>query len=194
MYEERHPCESSSCFTDVSIDWTNPSYLVHANFTSFAGIRLLTEAKCSCYYDKLLSHLDHKFCDIDQTLCSSSPQQDMSDSCNVQDKLSSFTRNYQTSITNLNFQCVTNREQISNSRSIKGNGWIWLDPFPLCTKNFLSVQIITNEANGIIFYYGPLMNSQHSKDFMLLELLNGTVFDYCLLHRLHSDANKIHIY
>lgn len=172
MFEERHPCESSSCFTEVVIDWTSPSHLVHANFTSFVGVRLLTEAKCSCYYDNVLSHFDHKFCDIDQTLCSSSSQL-QTDSCHLQDRLNSFTRNYRTSITNLNFQCLTNRDLTTNSRTFKGNGWIWLDPLPLCTKNFLSIQVITTELNGIIFYFGPLNHNQHSKDFILLELLNG---------------------
>lgn len=175
MSEDQHPCESASCFTDVTIDWTNPSYLIHANYTSFVGINLHTKAKCACFYDNLLSHLDESqksVCDIDQTLCSS--YLDMSDSCHIKDKISSFTRNYLTSVANLNVKCVNSRSlAATNSRSFKGDGWIWLDPLPLCSENFLSIQVATSEPNGILLYHGPISDHKETNDFLLLLLIDG---------------------
>ena len=186
MHEDQHPCESSSCFTDVTIDWTNPSHLIHANFTSFVGINLLTKAKCTCFYNNLLRHLDHhkSICDTDQTLCSS--YLDMSDSCHIKSKISSFTHNYLTSITDLNFKCVNSRALAANSRSFKGDGWVWLDPLPLCTKNYLSVQIATSEPNGVILYHGPI-NKPITGDFILLQLIDG---DYNFVHFSRMDKNE----
>lgn len=197
-------CDSSSCFTEVSIDWTEPCHLIHGNFTSFVGIRLLTEPKCTCHYDHLLDQLDRHqpLCDIDQTLCSSPSSSSsssisstlssqhhvhsqhhtqMMDQCDQIDRLRMFTRNHRTSMTNLNFMfCASNddRQSLTNGRSFKGNGWMWLDPLPLCTNNLLSVQIATTELNGLILYHGPVSKDyqRESTDFILLELHEGKIF------------------
>lgn len=171
-------CQAGPCFTDVSLDWTQVNHLVDANATSFVGIRLTTRAKCTCLQSAILSHFDGT-CDIDQALCRAS-----SDACYLRDRLATFTVNSSTSITQLNYKCAhhPNQDQptTANSRTFNGNGWIWLNPFHLCTNNYISVQVLFDEPNGVVLYYGPVNQRDVTQDFLLLQLVDGIM--NCLIY------------
>ncbi|XP_075675541.1 putative neural-cadherin 2 isoform X3 [Dermatophagoides pteronyssinus] len=179
----------------------------------------IVDHKFNCDIDQILCQPPSLY------LSSSSSSTSASASCYQQERINLFTRSLMTSITNLNFRCLfinyynqqqqqyerqqQNRDQIiqpsktttttiTNIRSFKSDGIIWLDPLPICTKskNVFSVQISTTDPNGIIFYYGPIKSSSTSSfygtgieqqqqsdetDFMFLELVDGSprlLFDF----------------
>lgn len=63
------------------------------------------------------------------------------------------------------------------SRSFRGNGWAWLPPLQQCDSSHLSLEILTLEPHGLIFYNGPMVDPEPEEvliqDFISLELING---------------------
>ncbi|XP_066976565.1 neural-cadherin-like isoform X1 [Macrobrachium rosenbergii] len=63
------------------------------------------------------------------------------------------------------------------SRTFSGNGFVWLPPLQTCESSHLSVEFLTTDPEGLIFYNGPLLSPEKNKnfvtDFIALEIVNG---------------------
>lgn len=71
------------------------------------------------------------------------------------------------------------------SRTFGGNGWAWFPPLEQCENSHLSLEFLTEQAKGILFYNGPVdapeVGVSILQDFISLELDNGKpklVFDF----------------
>uniref|UniRef100_A0A3Q3XD46 Uncharacterized protein n=1 Tax=Mola mola TaxID=94237 RepID=A0A3Q3XD46_MOLML len=63
-----------------------------------------------------------------------------------------------------------------NKHSFHGNGYAWFPPLILCFESHVSLEFITDVADGLLLYSGPLAQLQawDHEDFMALELIDGT--------------------
>nr|XP_043886785.1 putative neural-cadherin 2 [Solea senegalensis] len=63
-----------------------------------------------------------------------------------------------------------------NRRSFHGNGYAWFPPMTPCFESHVSLEFITDVADGLLLYSGPLAQLQawDHEDFMALELVDGT--------------------
>ena len=63
------------------------------------------------------------------------------------------------------------------TRSFGGDGFAWFSPIELCDNVHISVEILTDKKDGIIFYNGPILHPEFGarvvSDFISLELVNG---------------------
>uniref|UniRef100_T1J0L7 Neural-cadherin n=1 Tax=Strigamia maritima TaxID=126957 RepID=T1J0L7_STRMM len=63
------------------------------------------------------------------------------------------------------------------TRSFRGNGWAWFNSLEQCENSHLSLEILTKEQSGLIFYNGPIVDPEPEEriitDFVSLELMNG---------------------
>ena len=59
--------------------------------------------------------------------------------------------------------------------SFHGNGWAWYAPLSQCEDSHTSIEFVTQQDNGLIFYNGPTheLASGEDTDFILLELRSG---------------------
>lgn len=59
--------------------------------------------------------------------------------------------------------------------SFHGDGWAWYAPLSQCEDSHTSVEFVTQQDNGLIFYNGPTreLTSGEDTDFILLELRGG---------------------
>ncbi|XP_036440182.1 neural-cadherin [Colossoma macropomum] len=60
--------------------------------------------------------------------------------------------------------------------SFHGNGYAWFPPIRPCFESHLSLEFITEVADGLLLYSGPLAQLQpwEPEDFMAIELIDGT--------------------
>uniref|UniRef100_A0A8C7X481 Si:ch211-186j3.6 n=1 Tax=Oryzias sinensis TaxID=183150 RepID=A0A8C7X481_9TELE len=60
--------------------------------------------------------------------------------------------------------------------SFHGNGYAWFPPMMPCFESHVSLEFITDVAEGLLLYSGPLAQLQawDHEDFMALELIDGT--------------------
>uniref|UniRef100_A0A8C9S0B3 Si:ch211-186j3.6 n=1 Tax=Scleropages formosus TaxID=113540 RepID=A0A8C9S0B3_SCLFO len=60
--------------------------------------------------------------------------------------------------------------------SFYGNGYAWFPPIRPCFESHLSLEFITEVADGLLLYSGPVAQLQpwDPEDFMAIELINGT--------------------
>uniref|UniRef100_A0A8K9WMG8 Si:ch211-186j3.6 n=1 Tax=Oncorhynchus mykiss TaxID=8022 RepID=A0A8K9WMG8_ONCMY len=60
--------------------------------------------------------------------------------------------------------------------SFHGNGYAWFPPIRPCFESHLSLEFITEVADGLLLYSGPLAQLQpwDLEDFMAIELIDGT--------------------
>uniref|UniRef100_A0A8C2C6G3 Si:ch211-186j3.6 n=1 Tax=Cyprinus carpio TaxID=7962 RepID=A0A8C2C6G3_CYPCA len=60
--------------------------------------------------------------------------------------------------------------------SFHGNGYAWFPPIRPCFESHLSLEFITEVADGMLLYSGPLSQLQpwEPEDFMAIELIDGT--------------------
>ncbi|XP_016104545.1 putative neural-cadherin 2 [Sinocyclocheilus grahami] len=60
--------------------------------------------------------------------------------------------------------------------SFHGNGYAWFPPIRPCFESHLSLEFITEVADGLLLYSGPLSQLQpwEPEDFMAIELIDGT--------------------
>ncbi|XP_060714973.1 neural-cadherin [Tachysurus vachellii] len=60
--------------------------------------------------------------------------------------------------------------------SFHGNGYAWFPPIRPCFESHLSLEFITEVADGLLLYSGPLAPLQpwEPEDFMAIELIDGT--------------------
>uniref|UniRef100_A0A3B3CPW6 Si:ch211-186j3.6 n=1 Tax=Oryzias melastigma TaxID=30732 RepID=A0A3B3CPW6_ORYME len=63
-----------------------------------------------------------------------------------------------------------------NKHSFHGNGYAWFPPMMPCFESHVSLEFITDVAEGLLLYSGPLAQLQawDHEDFMALELIDGT--------------------
>ncbi|KAI9517848.1 hypothetical protein NQZ68_001017 [Dissostichus eleginoides] len=63
-----------------------------------------------------------------------------------------------------------------NKHSFHGNGYAWFPPMMPCFESHVSLEFITDVADGLLLYSGPLAQLQawDPEDFMALELIDGT--------------------
>lgn len=63
------------------------------------------------------------------------------------------------------------------SRSFNGNSWAWMEPLPACLPVTVSLKVITNYPDGIIFYSGPLApDSQKLNDEQYVQRTRTAAF------------------
>ncbi|XP_061758299.1 neural-cadherin-like [Nerophis ophidion] len=61
-----------------------------------------------------------------------------------------------------------------NKHSFHGNGYAWFPPMMPCFDSHISLDFITKEPDGLLFYSGPLAQAWDHQDFMALEIVEGT--------------------
>ncbi|XP_027137362.1 neural-cadherin [Larimichthys crocea] len=63
-----------------------------------------------------------------------------------------------------------------NKHSFHGNGYAWFPPITPCFESHVSLEFITDVADGLLLYSGPLAQLQawDHEDFMAIELIDGT--------------------
>ncbi|KAM4592527.1 neural-cadherin isoform 2-T2 [Odontesthes bonariensis] len=63
-----------------------------------------------------------------------------------------------------------------NKHSFHGNGYAWFPPMMPCYESHVSLEFITDMADGLLLYSGPLAQLQawDQEDFMAIELIDGT--------------------
>uniref|UniRef100_A0A1A7XDW5 Uncharacterized protein n=2 Tax=Nothobranchiidae TaxID=405002 RepID=A0A1A7XDW5_9TELE len=63
-----------------------------------------------------------------------------------------------------------------NKHSFHGNGYAWFPPMTPCFDSHVSLEFITDVADGLLLYSGPLTQLQtwDHEDFMAIELIDGT--------------------
>ncbi|XP_061877314.1 neural-cadherin isoform X1 [Entelurus aequoreus] len=61
-----------------------------------------------------------------------------------------------------------------NKHSFHGNGYAWFPPMMPCFNSHISLEFITQEPDGLLFYSGPLAQAWDHQDFMALEIMEGT--------------------
>ncbi|XP_054588647.2 neural-cadherin [Nothobranchius furzeri] len=63
-----------------------------------------------------------------------------------------------------------------NKHSFHGNGYAWFPPMTPCFDSHVSLEFITDVADGLLLYSGPLAQLQtwDHEDFMAMELIDGT--------------------
>ncbi|XP_078254534.1 neural-cadherin [Rhinoraja longicauda] len=59
--------------------------------------------------------------------------------------------------------------------TFKGHGYAWFPPIKVCFKSLISLEFLTETADGLLLYNGPLshLRSGEPEDFIALELRNG---------------------
>uniref|UniRef100_A0A671U276 Si:ch211-186j3.6 n=1 Tax=Sparus aurata TaxID=8175 RepID=A0A671U276_SPAAU len=63
-----------------------------------------------------------------------------------------------------------------NKHSFHGNGYAWFPPIMPCFESLVSLEFITDMADGLLLYSGPLAQLQawDHEDFLAIELIDGT--------------------
>ncbi|XP_077977061.1 putative neural-cadherin 2 [Glandiceps talaboti] len=60
-------------------------------------------------------------------------------------------------------------------RSFSGDGYAWYEALETCEDFHLSLMFLTNDANGLLMYNGPMMVDSHISDFIAIGLRDGDV-------------------
>lgn len=65
--------------------------------------------------------------------------------------------------------------------SFLGNGYAWFSPIRPCFQSHISLEFITEAANGLLFYNGPIGTPQpgEKEDFIALGMYGKLVTVYC---------------
>ncbi|XP_014664051.1 PREDICTED: neural-cadherin-like [Priapulus caudatus] len=60
------------------------------------------------------------------------------------------------------------------TRSFHGGGWAWFEPLKQCNKSRVSFEFMTEQADALLLYNGPMRARDGSeRDFIVVELVNG---------------------
>ncbi|XP_068201441.1 neural-cadherin-like isoform X2 [Palaemon carinicauda] len=174
LHEDAH-CDGS-CTNRVKI--LNSQYLVDANRTSFVGVHTRVVPDCVCGARDF------------STENSCRPNPCVNGGQCIKE------------MQNINCKCPKGydgpRCQIL-TRTFFGNGFAWFPPLEVCDRTHLSVEFLSKESDGLIFYNGPIASTSDSDldvtDFIGLELENGHLrflLDFgsgTLQLRLNNTAN-----
>ncbi|XP_064117207.1 neural-cadherin-like isoform X1 [Macrobrachium nipponense] len=152
LYENVH-CDGS-CTNRVKI--LKSQYLVDANRTSFVGVHTRVVPDCVCGARDFYA----------ENSCRPNPC--LNGGQCIED------------IYNIYCKCPSGydgpRCQIL-TRTFLGNGFAWFPPLEVCDRSHLSVEFLSKEPDGLIFYNGPIASSSNSDlevtDFIALELEKG---------------------
>lgn len=139
-------CPEFSCTNYLNV--SDIPYVVNTNKTSFVGVSAMVEPKCSCNFKPDYQH----YC--------------------LNDGKTFFDNEIQ------GCKCEVGYEGPhceALSISFTGNGYAMYPPFETCSNSNLTLEILTRQDNGLIFYIGPLRRNYKLPvtDFMSLELRNG---------------------
>lgn len=152
---ELSPCDGS-CYNSLKVE--PYPYVVNANRTSLVGVYAHVAATCECAA-RSLDEIDG--CNSQPPFCANNGK------CIMQGRLA--TCECPTGYTGP--QC-----QIT-SRTFGGRGWAWFPPLEQCENSHLSLEFLTENPSGIIFYNGPVDAPEVGvtilEDFISLELDNG---------------------
>lgn len=152
---EIHPCDGS-CHNTLKIE---PSpYVVNANRTSLVGVYTKVVPVCECSA-RSLDEIDG---------CNSQPPYCMNGGkCMMLGRVATC-------------ECPPgfNGPQCQiTSRTFGGKGWSWFPHLEQCESSHLSVEFLTEQANGLILYNGPVdvpeIGVSIHEDMISLELNNG---------------------
>lgn len=152
---EMTPCDGS-CHNTLKV---GPfPHVVNANRTSLVGVNTQVVPNCQCSA-KTLDEIDG--CNAQPTFCLNGGKCMMLGriaTCECQPGYSGP-------------QC-----QIT-SRTFGGRGWSWFPPLEQCENSHLSLEILPETSNGLIFYNGPVdvpeIGVSISQDMISLELADG---------------------
>ncbi|KAG9510290.1 Neural-cadherin [Fragariocoptes setiger] len=150
------PCDGS-CHNTLKIEPF--PYVVNANRTALVGVHSKVVPKCECNARKLD---EIEGCDSQPQICQNGGR------CVMQNRIATC-------------ECpegYTGPQCQLTSRSFDGQeSWAWFAPLEQCEESHLSIEILTESANGLILYNGPVDAPQDGlhvyEDFISLELYNG---------------------
>ena len=152
-------CFTVGCLNQVEID-SNQPHIINANQSSFIGLSLRTVARCACQTDIHIQQEEQRERYKNRQYCLNGGYP--------------FRDNHQ-----LKCQCPDHSLYNGGDRcqltsiSFDGNGYGWYKPLTTCDRWMLSVEVLTQTANGSILYNGPLNKKNQTEDFFALQLLNG---------------------
>ncbi|RWS06307.1 Pt1-cadherin-like protein [Dinothrombium tinctorium] len=140
-----------------SVEFNRQSIVVNANETAFVGLNVWSQPKCVCTARDF----------TEAEICRTRP-------C-LNGGRCSDTRS------GIVCKCPKNYDgpqcEALSRTFINGQGWAWFPSLQTCEKSHLSLEILTQIPNGLIFFNGPLVRPDPGtavvSDFISLELLNG---------------------
>uniref|UniRef100_A0A8C7LXV5 Si:dkey-22o22.2 n=1 Tax=Oncorhynchus kisutch TaxID=8019 RepID=A0A8C7LXV5_ONCKI len=146
--------QSGGCSSDVTFSLT-PTALSSGN-TSLVSVSASSEARCGCRARESLHQA-----------CSSYPRNPCLNGGTCQDS-------------ELGYRCkcppmFDGPECQQTKHTFRGQGYAWFPPIRLCFQSHISLEFITESANGLLLYNGPLGPAQagEQEDYIALELRNG---------------------
>ncbi|XP_050530665.1 neural-cadherin isoform X3 [Daktulosphaira vitifoliae] len=146
-------CEAS-CTNVVEINAL--PYMVNANKTALVGVRIDSNAECTCGARNFTS----------MDTCRNSP-------C-LNGGRCTDTKNGPICECPSDFNGPRCQQ---TSRSFRGNGWAWYPPLEMCEDSHLSLEFVTKKADGLLLYNGPIVPPEPEEtlvsDFISLELDRG---------------------
>lgn len=152
---ELSPCDGS-CTNTLRVE--PYPHVVNANRTSLVGVftRVVPECECAA---RRLDEIDG--CNSQPPFCLNGGK------CTMQGRIATC-------------ECppgYTGPQCQITSRTFGGRGWSWFPPLEQCENSHLSLEFLTESANGIIFYNGPVDAPETgvaiNPDFISLELESG---------------------
>ncbi|MGH0141278.1 UNVERIFIED_CONTAM: hypothetical protein FKN15_078002, partial [Acipenser sinensis] len=145
---------TGGCTSTVSI--SNTPTVVNAGSVSLISISTSSSAQCTCLARERL-HLS----------CSSYPSNPCLNGGSCMDS-------------DLGYRCKCSPlfdgpECQQMKHTFRGHGYAWFPPIKPCFESHISLEFITESANGLLLYNGPVTQSQPGdrEDFIALELKNG---------------------
>lgn len=149
------PCDGS-CSNELQVEPF--PYVVNANRTSLVGVFSRVVPVCECAARRL-DEIDG--CNSQPPFCLNGG------TCTMQGRLATCNCPYG----------YTGPQCQITSRTFGGKGWAWFSPLEQCENSHLSLEFMTEQANGLIFYNGPVDVPEPGvsvlEDFISLELQEG---------------------
>ncbi|MGH0160427.1 UNVERIFIED_CONTAM: hypothetical protein FKN15_039322 [Acipenser sinensis] len=139
-----------------SVSFSNTPTVVNAGSVSLISISTSSSAQCTCLAREW-RHLS----------CSSYPSNPCLNGGSCMDS-------------DLGYRCKCSPlfdgpECQQMKHTFRGHGYAWFPPIKPCFESHISLEFITESANGLLLYNGPVAQSQpgEREDFIALELKNG---------------------
>ncbi|XP_067093535.1 neural-cadherin [Osmerus mordax] len=146
--------QSGGCSTAVT--FSHAPVALNVGNTSLVSLSASSEARCGCKARESL-HL----------ACSSYPANPCLNGGTCVDS-------------NLGYRCkcppmFDGPECQQTKHTFRGQGYAWFPPIRPCFQSHISIEFLTESANGLLLYNGPLGPAQsgEQEDFIALELRNG---------------------
>lgn len=138
------------------LDISNTPYMINANKTAFAGVKVNVIPKCVCGA-RNISKVET--CRVNPCL----------NGGRCKEGRYSISCSCPTGYTGARCQQTT--------RSFRGNGWSWYPALEICDNSHLSFEFITQKPEGIFLYNGPIVPPKRGEtvvsDFISVELEKG---------------------